>query len=671
MAKRPVAPDDLLRFAFVGDAQFSPGGEAILFTKRVIEKNQYIANLFSVDLKGKLRQWTQGKGGAGSGRWSPDGTWIAFVSGREKPSSQIYRIAVDGGEAEAVTQLPEGSLGAIAWSPDSTKIAFAFRPTSAAWTKQAVDKRKEENLADPPWVLETPWYRYDGDGYFGEQRYSLYVVDLASGQTREVHREPLTGHFDFDWSPDSKELAIMHTANKRPWVDKPNDQIWRLNLATGKAKKLPGLPRGEKYGVKWSPNGKLLAYLGTDREEDPWGVNNTQAFVVSSDGGSPRCLTDSADFCLGVGTLSDSAEAAFGGALTWSPDSARLFVQIGWHGEGQLGVVDVRKGGITLATSGRHVISVGGAARDGKRVACVFATATSPPEVGWLDLSGAKAKLNQLTKLNQALFADLDVAEPEEVWLDTPDGAKVHTWVLTPKDAKKRKNNPAVLQIHGGPHAQYGWTFFHEFQVLVAEGYVVVYSNPRGSKGYGEAHCKAIQGSWGDRDWVDVQAVAKWMRALPYVDSKRVGVMGGSYGGYMTNWAVGHTKEFRAAITDRCVSNLVSMGGSSDFPNVPDTYWRGSCFGDLKAIETLWKQSPLAYFDKVETPMLIIHSEGDLRCNVEQAEQVFSALQVRGIESRFVRYPRSTSHGLSRMGPPDLRLHRLGEILRWWSKHLR
>jgi dipeptidyl aminopeptidase/acylaminoacyl peptidase len=206
--------------------------------------------------------------------------------------------------------------------------------------------------------------------------------------------------------------------------------------------------------------------------------------------------------------------------------------------------------------------------------------------------------------------------------------------------------------------------------MLAASGYVVVYSNPRGSKGYGEAHCAAIQGNWGDRDWVDVQAVTSFMKKHPNIDSKKMGVMGGSYGGYMTNWVIGHTKDFKAAITDRCVSNMVSMAGNSDFPFNKDGYFKGIAWGDLEDIRELWRQSPIAYFKGVTTPTLIIHSEGDLRCNVEQGEQVFTALQQQGIPSRFVRYPSSTSHGMSRSGPTDLRIHRLNEILAWWKRYL-
>jgi dipeptidyl aminopeptidase/acylaminoacyl peptidase len=237
-------------------------------------------------------------------------------------------------------------------------------------------------------------------------------------------------------------------------------------------------------------------------------------------------------------------------------------------------------------------------------------------------------------------------------------------------EKEKKKGRPAVLTVHGGPHTQYGWAFFHEFQLMAAQGYTVVFSNPRGSRGYGEDFCRVIAGDWGNKDWEDIQAVTAWMKALPGVDPNRMGVMGGSYGGYKTNWVIGHSKEFKAAITDRCVSNWISMVGTADFPMNKDEYFGGTAYGPISKIEPLWKQSPMSAFDRVEAPTLIIHSEGDLRCPIEQGDQVFAALQARGIESRFVRYPANTSHGLSRNGPMDMRQHRLGEILAWWKKHL-
>lgn len=672
MPKRPIKAEDLLRIEFLGDPQISPDGQHILFAKRHVnvEKNKYVGNLFTVDLDGKVIQWTQGEGGAGMGRWSPSGDRIAFVSGREDKQAQIFIIPFTGGEARKLTTLPEGSIGEIKWSPDGKTIAFTFRETAPEWTQKAAKEREASGKSIPPRTIDSAWYRLDGDGYFDNQRYAVYVVEVASGEHRKLYDKCALGFYSLDWSPDSKELAIIHTVNRNLWADPPNDQIFRVSVADGQTWKLEGLPKGEKNTVKWSPDGKTLAYLGDDSESDPWGIHNTKLFIVSADGGQPTCLSREDDYCLTVMGLSDTKDSYGFAMLEWSPDSKAIYVSVGWHGETQLGFVQVDKGRIEILTKGQHTILASNLSRDGEKVACLWGTATKLNEVAFIDLNDVNHQPHVLTHFNQAFHDEIMLVEPEEMWLESTDGWKVHAWVMKPVDYLEPKRYPAVLEIHGGPHAQYGWAFFHEFQLLAAEGYVVVYSNPRGSKGYGEAHCAAIRGAWGDRDWEDIQTVTRWMQHQPYIHPGLLGTMGGSYGGYMTNWIVGHTNDFKAAITDRCVSNLVSMGGNSDFPINRDGYWVGSPWGDLETISTLWKQSPIAYFDKVNTPMLIIHSEGDLRCNIEQSEQVFSALQVRGIDSRFVRYPVTTSHGMSRGGPPDMRLHRLGEIVTWWRKHL-
>jgi len=295
---------------------------------------------------------------------------------------------------------------------------------------------------------------------------------------------------------------------------------------------------------------------------------------------------------------------------------------------------------------------------------------TTLPEIRLGDVKATSIATKDRTSFNRELLRGRHIAPCKEHWIEAEDGHKVHTWVVLPPNVKAgtKKKHPAVLEVHGGPHAQYGLGFFHEFQVLAAQGYVVVFSNPRGSKGYGRDHCAAIRGAWGTDDWTDVQAAAEFMASRPFVDPKRTAIMGGSYGGYMTNWAIGHTNQFKAAITDRCVSNLHSMFGTSDYTSAPDDYFPGNSWDRP---EKLWEQSPLKYLGKAKTPTLIIHSEGDLRCNVEQSEQVFTVLKLNNVPTRFVRYPRSTSHGLSRSGPPDLRLHRLHQILEWYEKHLR
>lgn len=675
MPKRPIRPDDLLRIQFVGDPQISPDGQRILFSKRHIdaEKNKYVGNLFVVDLDGRVQHWTQGEGGAGSGRWSRDGSAVAFVSGREDKQAQIFVLPTTGGEARKLTSLPEGSIGEIKWSPDGKQIAFTFRPTGEERTKKAKKEREGNGKSDPPLVVESLWYRLDGDGYFGMDRHAIWVVEVETGETRQVYSGCALGMYSFDWSPDSRELAVAHTVAKNPFVDPPSDAIFRVQVADGQAWRLPDVVLGEKGNLRWSPDGKQIAWIGVYRPEDPHGVHNSALWVVAAEGGEARCLTAEDDYCLSVMALSDTKDAYGFAMLEWTPDSQGIYVSIGWHGETQLGFVQLDRGRVELLTAGRHSVIAGNLDSAGEKIPCLYGTATKLPEVGILDLGKTKDGRIEplvLTSFNAALHDEVKLAEPEEFWVESGDGTKVHAWVMKPIGYLEPKRYPAVLEVHGGPHAQYGWAFFHEFQVLAAAGYAVVYSNPRGSKGYGEAFCAAIRGCWGESDWEDVQAVTRWMQAQPYIHPGQIGIMGGSYGGYMTNWAVGHSKDYRAAITDRCVSNIVSEGGSSDFPWSPDGYWQGASYGGWESIERRWKSSPIAYFDQVETPMLVIHSEGDLRCNIEQAEQVFAALQVRGIESRFVRYPASTSHGLSRGGPPDLRLHRLGEIVQWWEKHL-
>jgi dipeptidyl aminopeptidase/acylaminoacyl peptidase len=666
--KRLMTADDLTRFVGVSDPRVSPDGQTVAFVrKHVGEKNEYVTNIWVVPAAGgPARQFTSG-GKDSSPRYSADGTRLAFVSARNKPRSQIYTMSATGGEAVALTSFPEGSIGSFQWSPDGSMLAVGFRPQEEAWTEQARKERTEKGLSDPPRVLEDLWYRLDGDGYFNAQRHQLYLVDFQTGESRLLYAEDTLGTFSFSFSPDSKQLVISTNRDPKALIKPWMDELVILNLATGKLSPIPGLPEGPKLSPAWSPDGRRIAYAGRQGRDGAYSVENLELFICDAVSGGARSLTAQTDVCLMATCLSDTADVQFAPALQFSADGRLIYARIGKQGQTHVAAVPVSGGKLRFLTTAAADHQMGGVSAQGSVMGLTVSTPTALSEVYAGLIKADSLSLRRLTGFNEALLEECELAQPTEHFVTSEDGARVHVWMMEPPASARRRRMPAVLEIHGGPHAQYGMGFFHEFQLLAAQGYVVFYSNPRGSKGYGRDHCAAIRGSWGGADWRDIQAVIGFMKSQPQVDTRRMGVMGGSYGGYMTNWVIGHTNDFAAAITDRCVANLVSMFGSSDLPDAPDAYFPGNSWDRPDA---MWNMSPLKYLGNARTPTLIIHSEGDLRCNVEQAEQVFTALLLNNVPARFVRYPQNTSHGLSRSGPPDMRLHRLGQILAWWRQYL-
>lgn len=664
MSKRAVAIEDLKLYRLPSNPKLNPDGSKILFSLREVkEKGKTISHLWMSDASG-VRQLTQGSDSCGSGSWIGDSNSILFTSSRGEAGSQFF-ILPESGEAQQITKLPEGTIGAYEISPNGKLVAYTFRETHPDFTKKAGEERKENGGSEPAIAFESTWYRLDGDSTFGEQRFKLYLLDLATKESRLLSDESAMGGYSFAWSPDSAKLAFTRSIEPDPFVAKPNEQVFIHNLQDT-ATQVPNLPKGYKDALKWSPDGVWLSVAGNTDQEDAWGTNNTHLYLVKPDGSDFRDLTGHADYDFDVATLGDSKDAPDGACYFWSADSKTIWAHIGHFGAGVLASVDVASGNIEVKSADGQALFLGTSNKACQSLPAIVCNTIQLPRLVKVDLSSGR--VDPVASFNDAYEAEVEICAPEEHWVESPDGTKVHTWVIKPCGLDENKQHPAILEVHGGPHTQYGYTMFHEFQVLAAQGYVVVYSNPRGSKGYGQAHCAAIRGDWGNADWIDVKAVSDWMTALPYVDSSRTGIMGGSYGGYMTNWAIAHTHQFRAAITDRCVSNLVSMSGNSDFPVNRDEYFRGTAWGDLQDIAELWKQSPISHFKGVKTPTLIIHSEGDLRCNIEQSEQVFIALKMQGVETRFVRYPKSTSHGMSRTGPSDLKIHRLNEIVSWWKR---
>ena len=669
--RRPVAPEDLLELVGVSDPQISPDGSRILFTRSRIEGNRTLRDLWIVDANGASDAQRLTAGGHDRhGRWSPDGNRIAFIRGGDPKIGrpQIAILDLAGGEAQLATDLPEGTLRELQWSPDGRAIAFAVRPLGEERTKAAKDARDREGASDPPRIVEDPWYRLDGDGYFLDDRFRLDWLDLASGRSRTLFDRDRIGEFSFDFAPDGRSIAITARTAKSAVLDSHKTDLLLIDVASGKARPVEGAPNGPKHAVAFSPDGKHLAIAARTGDDGLYSPRNLGLWVGPVKGrGGWRDLLDGTDWCLMASTLSDSRDASFAATLRWAPDGSRIIAKIGWHGSGRIAAVPTDGSTPRFLTEEGVELSLGNLSKDGRHAALCFGDATTPDEIAVGEITRTAILASTITDFNAPLVSSRSIAAPIEHWVESPDGTKVQVWELRPPGVAASRRTPAVVEIHGGPHAQYGLTFFHEFQCLVNAGYTVFFPNPRGSKGYGEEFCSAIRGSWGEKDWQDVAAVLAFVRSRRNVDAKRVGIMGGSYGGYMTNWAIAHDHSIPAAITDRCVSNMVSMQGNTDHYSRADRYWTGAPWDRPEA---LWKSSPIAYFKGVRTPTLIIHSEGDLRCNVEQGEQVHAALVAQGVPTRFVRYPASTSHGMSRSGPPDLRIHRLREILAWWKRWL-
>ena len=659
--KRPITADDLLTLQGVGDPQISPDGTQVAFIRTVTDrdKNTYRSEIWMAAADGSRppRQFTGGKASAGEPRWSPDGSQIAFVSDRQDEQAQIFLLPAGGGEAQLLTKLEQGSVQGLRWSPDGAKIAFLYRATPAAYTKKAQEERKEKGLSSPPRVHTKLGYRLDGFGYFDGAYWQVQVADAGTGTMAALTE----GEYSCDapcWSPDGQTLAFL--SDRRPDGDASGTaetQLYTVPVGGGPLTELPA-PPGGKGSLAWSPDGAHFAYLGNPDPDDQWGTNNDRVCILPAGGGTQaRDLTGHTDKAAGALTIADTGDGG-GGDLVWSADGKCLYFPVSENGDTQIYSAAVGSGELAALTPEGHV--AGGFSLAGEALAFTLGGPTAPSEVF--------VRGRQVSDLNKSWREEIALQAPVPFALDSGDGGLVPGWFLLPPNSTADGTAPLVLYVHGGPHLQYGNALFHELQWLAAQGYVVAYANPRGSKGYGEAHTKAIKGHWGDPALADVERVVDEAVARGYADPKKTAIMGGSYGGYLTAWAVGHTDRFACAIADRLVGDLPSMAGTCDFPWSHGTYYAGNAWDDPA---DLWQNSPLAFAGKINTPLLLIHSDGDLRCPVSQAEELFAALRLQRKPVEFVRYPAETSHGLSRGGPPDLRLDRLQRNLSWLDKHLK
>jgi dipeptidyl aminopeptidase/acylaminoacyl peptidase len=647
--------DDLLRLTLIGEPALSPDGRsvAVAVSRLDADRDDYRSAIWLVPTEGgEPRQLTAGTHRDTAPRWSLHGDQLAFLSDRDTETPQLWLLPVSGGEARRVTGL-ENAVSDPVWAPDGRRIAFVSRLTPP-----------DNNPGSDVRVINDARYKADGDGFLDGKWRHLWVVDVESDDVAPARITD--GDFDHlspAWSPTGREIAFV--ANREPnWQLHRARDLWSIAPGGGPPRRLTA---GDgRFGLPaWSPDGRQIACVG-DRKlgrEAP----NDELWLIPAAGGEPRSLTAAFDRSVGDAAIADIGQFPAQRPL-WSADGATIAFLASDRGDTQLWEVAAAGGPVRALTSGERRIAAFDRSADPERLIIATSDPVTPFEIHRVEMDRSE---KPLTRFNAAWVAETAAAWPEPVTVAAPDGQAVDGWILRPPDAAPGHDYPAILEIHGGPHAMYGTSFFHEFQLLAARGFVVIYANPRGSVGYGEAFAQALHAAWGENDTPDLLAMLDQAIAAGGIDPGRVGVTGGSYGGFMTNWLLGHSDRFKAGVTQRSLSNLYSLYGTDDIAVVSlDVEFGGPPWSEANhGRDRYLALSPITYVERITAPLLIMHSELDYRCPIEQAEQLFIALKRLGREVVFVRFP-DESHGLSRSGKPKHRLERLRRIVNWFDEHL-
>jgi len=662
--KKSITLDDLYRMQVLANVRISPDGEHVIYTLQRVDReteSKYSNLWVAPTAGGEVRQFTQGDQPDVMPRWSHDGSQIAFLSKRnaKEKTPQIYLIAFSGGEAHKLTSI-DGEIREMQWSPDGRKLLCAIRKTDSDQLNQSEQQKKLGVVARH---YDRLFYKLDGEGYLPHERTHLWLIDARTGKAKQLTDHAIWDEFNPTFSPDGKTIAFCSNHASDPDLDPYAVDLFVISADGGEPRKLKA-PEGSKKLASFSPDGKFIAYLGIDGKGLDY--RNECLWIAPADGSkSAKNLIEKYDFEVSGMVIND-----FGTPETmppvWSNDGKRVYFQVGMHGSSLLK---------SIALDGedlRDVVGEGGMVsgfsfdKMQSKVAYHFGQMDDPGQVYVREVESGTTRI--LTRINREVLDRSEMSKVEEVWFRGSDKNFLQGWIMKPPSFNPRKKYPSILYIHGGPLTQYGKLFFHEFEVLAANGYVVYFCNPRGGKGYGEEHAAAIWGAWGTADYDDLMAWTDYMEKQPYIDRERMGVTGGSYGGYMTLWIIGHTKRFQAAITDRCVSNFISEWGSSDL-NWTFEY-EVEAEPPYKDFKKWWDLSPMKYIGNAKTPTLVQHYENDLRCPIEQGEQVFVALKRLDVDTEFVRYP-DEFHGMSRTGRTDRRVERIKHILRWFDKYLK
>ncbi|SEG69502.1 Dipeptidyl aminopeptidase/acylaminoacyl peptidase [Bryocella elongata] len=708
--KRPITEKDIFDFVWIGDTQLSPKDGRVVFVQTTVsaDRSGYDTALYLLDTAtpgAKPERLTAGPREA-SPRWSPDGTQIAFIrsaaNAAGKPTPQLYVMpAKVNSTITKVTDLPRGA-GNPQWSPNGQALTVtSSTPQDPAEAKAEAQKRShltgdDAHVSDIKVINRATW-RANGEGYLEPEFVpQLYMVWLPKADGSQAPAWQLTGgRFgvqDALWSPDSKWIFYAQSRIDEPIYEaKPHNTIYGIKVSTGPdhAKEIPSDSftdplKVNARGLSLSPDGKHLAFHAsapelkpaTHKQDDLW-IMDLGWVDGTPSATEPRDLTSKEAYEMGGSVGGDNTAPKGGGrgGVAWTPDSSAILDIAGYRGSALLVSVDTASGKVTELSERKQAVLSFNATADAKTV---IAQISNPILIGDLFAlhPGDGKSQTQLTKVNDALFSQLDIAMPLD-WQVKPThhaedikGETIDTFVMMPPGitGKPAKPLPLILNIHGGPHSAYGWVFDHEMLWMAARGYVVVYPNPRGSTTYGENFANIILNNYPGDDFHDLMDTVDEAVKLGYADPARLGVTGGSGGGLLTDWVVTQTDRFKAAVAQRDITDWANWWYTADMAGFHQSFYPTS--PPWEHIDAFRAHSPITYVDKLKTPMLFILGDADFRTPTGSGgEEFFRALKYKKIPTVMVRFPRE-SHELSRSGEPWHRVERLENIVNWMDRFL-